>query len=579
MKKSIPIPVKVKYLQEVMTELPRNAIFDKGKTGCGGTTLALTSKDKYIVAVPYIKLAQNKAEQSNGDVFSFTGGTSVKALKKYLDTHPVPKIMVTYDSLERLIEVTGTNGYNLLVDEYHLLFTQYALRDKAVYKVLNNFNKFEYFTFMTATQLEDDFILDELKDIDIVTADWEEKTQVEFDSVKCTNGVDSTVDYIINEFLQGSTPGNAYIFVNSVEFIKKMVKRCKLTDETTRAIWSIHNNTEVGLPNSTPNDAPKKINFITSACFEGADFYDEDGRTFIVSDDSKSHTLLDVSTSIKQIAGRLRNSKYSKVTHIYSNTTSDNVLAYDEYKKLVQTEIDEANENIKELNTLSPKLRNRVSINDRHIIYTGGKFILNTNIVKLDLFNYRITRVLYNDKATLMDEIKNYGFSVNGKVSDYNTGYYEQDKHSKSEHKDSFQKTVQRLKTIDYPKPKISTYKISAYEKFPFLKEAIQRLGYKGIEDLGYNKMRVKRKLTAMSTSNTRQAVINLLKGYTQIKPNSFVSAEELKDVFTEIYKLVGLNDKPKGTEIESYYNVKKTSRKVNGISISGFQLLNEFII
>ncbi len=55
----------------------------------------------------------------------------------------------------------------------------------------------------------------------------------------------------------------------------------------------------------------KKINFYTATAFEGCDIYDENGRTYVVSDKYKSHTLVDISTLFIQIAGRIRNSRYS----------------------------------------------------------------------------------------------------------------------------------------------------------------------------------------------------------------------------------------------------------------------------
>jgi len=63
--KTISIESGVKYLGQSnqITSLPSNCIFDKGKVGCGGTTLAIESNKPYVIAVPFISLIENKVSQ------------------------------------------------------------------------------------------------------------------------------------------------------------------------------------------------------------------------------------------------------------------------------------------------------------------------------------------------------------------------------------------------------------------------------------------------------------------------------------------------------------------------------------
>ena len=39
--------------------------------------------------------------------------------------------------------------------------------------------------------------------------------------------------------------------------------------------------------------------------------------TFIVSDTRKRHSLIDISTSMIQICGRVRDSRYKEIVHLY----------------------------------------------------------------------------------------------------------------------------------------------------------------------------------------------------------------------------------------------------------------------
>jgi len=62
-KQTIKIPKECNFLNEVMTELPVNCLLDKGKTGCGGTSVALENQINTIIAMPYVNVIKNKVAQ------------------------------------------------------------------------------------------------------------------------------------------------------------------------------------------------------------------------------------------------------------------------------------------------------------------------------------------------------------------------------------------------------------------------------------------------------------------------------------------------------------------------------------
>lgn len=51
-----------KYLDEFYIDLPDNVLFNKGTTGCGMTSLALSNNVKYVIVVPFTSLITNKTE-------------------------------------------------------------------------------------------------------------------------------------------------------------------------------------------------------------------------------------------------------------------------------------------------------------------------------------------------------------------------------------------------------------------------------------------------------------------------------------------------------------------------------------
>lgn len=136
---------------------------------------------------------------------------------------------------------------------------------------------------------------------------------------------------------------NLHIFVNSVEFIAKVIDTLKLAPEAVKVVCSTsgesrqENQRKLGnaYPIGQPSDPAKKINFYTSTCFEGCDIFDPDGVTFIVSDGRKAHTLLDISTLFTQICGRIRDSRYkAQIVHVYSTTKYSKAVTLDDLLRL-----------------------------------------------------------------------------------------------------------------------------------------------------------------------------------------------------------------------------------------------------
>lgn len=106
----------------IMNDFPDNCIFNKVKTGCGATTIALTNNENYIIAVPTTELIENKCYPVKGingnmkfwkkserkaglspvisNLFGLYGNFTYelkRKLKDYLSTTGIKKIICTYD--------------------------------------------------------------------------------------------------------------------------------------------------------------------------------------------------------------------------------------------------------------------------------------------------------------------------------------------------------------------------------------------------------------------------------------------------------------------------------------------------
>lgn len=168
----------------------------------------------------------------------------------------------------------------------------------------------------------------------------------------------------MNRILDG-VGANYHIFMNSVKAISEVIQMAGLTPKNCRIICANTVANKGKLPSgfkiSSTNDPVKTINFYTSTCFEGCDIMDTNGRTFIVCDPNRKNTLLDISTSMLQICGRIRNSEYKNDMVIIYNTTryeKDDTL--DAFEARVQEEISKAEKNALALNIMDEGLRNQI---------------------------------------------------------------------------------------------------------------------------------------------------------------------------------------------------------------------------
>lgn len=130
-----------------------------------------------------------------------------------------------------------------------------------------------------------------------------------------------------------------YIFINSVTSIKQIVDTLKLNPNDVKICCAdrIRNNKLLGEYQiesvSSPN---KKINFFTKKCFQGCNLFTNNGLIIVASDAYRAQTLVDISTTMEQIAGRIRiNDKYQNIfrnviVHLFS--TNKNVMSDEEFE-------------------------------------------------------------------------------------------------------------------------------------------------------------------------------------------------------------------------------------------------------
>ena len=335
-KEMIKIPANIKYLTEREKfieefgkpfELP-NGILNKEIPGCGATTVALTDEHKTIICSPRNELLKNKHEQYP-DTLLVIGGVDTKEIEAYLQTAELPKILVSYDSVYKLIGcIKYKSDWRVVVDEFQCLLADSSFKSEIELHFLDNSRSFPYVTFLSATPILDKYLeqIDHFKDMNYYQLDWEEKDIVRVYRERTKNPINAALE-IVRYYQNGNYPSvyvngeriyskECVIFLNSVNNIVNIIKQTELnpeevniivgnSDDNDRQIARIGEGFKRGrIP--LKGETHKKFTFCTSTAYAGCDFYSTNAATFVISDCNRPNTAVDIATELVQIAGRQR---------------------------------------------------------------------------------------------------------------------------------------------------------------------------------------------------------------------------------------------------------------------------------
>ena len=560
------IDIKEKDGYMTIKDLPHNCIFNKVRTGCGGTTIALRNDENYVIAVPTTELIINKCS-NNENYFGFYGKFTKKLKEKlnyYIQNHACKKIVCTYNKVPKLLELIDTKEYRLLVDEYHNLLKQYAFRDDAIDGVLDNFRKFKSFCFLSATPIKMEFKPEVLKDVLEYVADWKEEQKVTIAPIQTKCPYQLAVNFInhyqINGYLdiKGKRTYEAFFFLNSVKEIANIIEKCGLTNDDCRVICSTDPENKVKLGDieiSNSLSPKKKFTFITSKSFEGADFFSETGLSFVISNVTVKHTLASIDLDLPQIAGRIRNKENpfrNTIVHIFNTKKNDSFISYEEYKDGEVRELEIAKERVEAFNRLSPEAKKQqAKEKSLYIRYVDGKFEVDDRAINYKVYEYKLLHQIYSSKEGIEQAYNETNISYK------KIGWAPMDKKAieKYQKKPDFLKMVKKYSDLKYS---FDNTRTQIERQYPFLKEAIRLLGLDQILKL--------RSMTAVKEAMLKAKITNrpskeeMLKVLSQdIHFGKFYTKAEMD----EICEKYGVTIK----ELKRLYEIKNETKWINGAS------------
>ena len=354
-----------KYLSDNIDTFPFASkgeilLFNKGITGCGGTTMVADStlKDDFmtICLMPTIASVQSKAAQykdnpcvrcvdgehklSSDEFFVFNDvdacfdslGVSVSNRK-----NAIKVIFATYDQYCSIFRELK-NSYvkmdtvRLVIDECHCI-TRDDYRKAAMNRLINHWDELYSVTLMTATP--DEFIIDALREFypemtyNRLNCVWTD-VKVSTDLYHIRKKNDAKKSFLrmflaktVKEWSKIHKGTNLYLMYNTVEGVERLIDDCKLKDDEYHFLCSAQNNLTV--KRSTIDDINNElrpINFLTSAGFEGCDIKDPNGKIMVVIDCRQIHTIHDYQTIIQSF-GRCRGSVFQPDILFYGSPSKE----------------------------------------------------------------------------------------------------------------------------------------------------------------------------------------------------------------------------------------------------------------
>ncbi len=556
-----------------MADLPHDCIFNKVRTGCGGTTIALRNEENYVIAVPTTELIINKCN-STENLFGLHGNFTPilkNELINYAKRNGIKKIMCTYDKIPTLLEHVNGKDFRLLVDEYHNLLKQYMFRTTAINGVLDNFKEFKSFCFMSATSIDPELKPEVLKDVTEYYADWQEEQNLfitPFQSNKPYQYVTNFISYYKrNGFItvNGHKSYEAYFFLNSVREIANIISKCGLTNENCRVICANEDKNRKKLGNieiSTSISESKQFNFITCKSFEGADFFSETGLCFVISNTNVKHTLTSMDIDIPQIAGRIRNKENpfrNTVVHIFNTKGDDSYKTYEEVKIEAMKQLEIAKERVAAYNLFSPEAKKQQAkeVKDSlYIRYCNDLFEVNDRAINYKLYEYKLLHQIYSSSKGVKQAYKESGV-VYDKIRWHKFECSDIKKYGKSP---TFLEVAQQYYNLKYD---FNNARAEIEKQYPFINEAFNLLGFQEIRKLRTQKA-VKEALLQAKIANrpNHSEMFKLLSK--DIELGRFYQTCELKEI-CEKYGLKQIK------ELKEWYDIESSTHRIEGKPRSGY--------
>ena len=566
------------FLSNVLSEIPTDCILSKRVPGCGATTLELKTNRNSIIIVPNVPVIQSKEKKEPYPKGVYEDVT-VSEVVTYLKENIRYKIMTTPESFGKIkvaCEKCNINIYSeffLLMDECHQLVKDVDYRNFIVLPMADFF-KFKNKAMVSATPLG--FSDPRLKKFDTLEVRADYDYQQEITVINAYNTTKAIGDY-----LESHQNGTVCFFVNSITQIYSIMKHFKLLEDSTvycapKSVTKLKEGYDfTNAYKEWSAETMKRYNFFTGRFFSAFDLeltYKPD-LVMITDPYLSPYTMLDVDTDCIQICGRFRYG-ISSATHIYRVNPEICVKSKEQVEQYIHDlEIG--------YNTLRRYYKNADSREDRMAfgqvidIHPFRKYLysdLTKNWFRIDCkVNEVLVEGKYKSELTVTDWYNDcHYFTPTFEVCNSNEND-EKMEIIKSAHtiRDKRKKIVEILSQFEQPLSENAFDFINKIRKIdPFIVEAFELLGRKGIEEQNYNQQKINEKIIMKQRRGNR--AVRLIKN--SFKAGNSYTNDYIKDELTRIFDMLQIHPERtvKGSMIKDYFQAENWS---NGKS-RGYRLI-----
>jgi len=588
------IPKGIKYIGNAMSKMPLDVMIFKGKTGVGGTTLAIEDNRKWVICVGSRNIVKSKSKKHENTLGVFAighGGATNDEINNYRGN----TIITTWSSLERVMENIDVEQWSLLLDEPQEFIRDGGFRPKDINNALKFKNKFKYCTTISATETKKMDYLKSFDELDILRIRWEEKRYhvIEVDE---TNSLITNLAQRSLSVIEDDDLPNLHIFINSVESIIKVVTilekvfKTDLSDKISIVAAEKASNAErieaIGSGSYIIEDlkSVKRINFYTSTCFSGVDIEDDFGDIVIAANGNNAYTRLHLKYDILQIIGRIRNPKGDIRIHlVFIKGFSRNSVSYKEFCKSWNDSYRDAYKTLNYYNKLSDTGKN-LSKNKSLIVGSQEFHLVNgrATISKAFFMNKRAsyhkdnilyTQLLPSDETFTIDQgDESFNFLKSDDGLDISEEIADAYDNTTIKRGLSFKKGLEDLidemnnagwekswwqsdcgiivQEINEWLEEYNVVHSSFFDRYSFIKDAFLHFSPDELKEIGFKRSDI---VIALGIKQGLHEII-LLKQILDLKVGIYYEVSDMKKMINKVFQKIGVNKSVGSTYIKNIY-------------------------
>ena len=534
------------------------------------------------------------------------------------------KILVTYDSYHIVVDILNKlgcfNKFYTVIDEFQSILHDSRFKSDTELKFINELQQRSGSAlFVSATPMMDEYLemLLEFKDLPYFELDWYSKdnSRVIKPSLKILTmkSVGTKAEEVINTYLQGNfekvivsrnnnpvevISDEAVLYVNSVNHIISIIKKCSLTPDQVNILCADTEDNKKKLQKKLGKDfkigtvplekeKPKMFTFCTRTVYLGADFYSLCARSFIFSDSNSDCLAVDISEDLPQILGRQRlfeNPWKNQAIFYYRYTADYKKMSVEDLQKQVEKKKKKTEELLsiykkgsdEERVTLAEtyqKMARSFNYRDDYVSvnnYDGNELVpvFNNLVLVNEIRAFKIQQIDYADRFAVFSTIHNTltrDDIINQEVVDFLEKYNELTEARKKMillceyglSKEAIQIILNQIPDSDY----IKSYYIN--------------LGPEKLKNLGYKRNNIEKALGIVVFSD--ELLYDSV--YSSFKEGDKYTLQDLKLKIKSIYSSINYQSTPKASEIEKFFYIKPCQFSIQEDSgrkkrVNGYELL-----